>query len=180
MSSKKQPSTPISDQDIREHLNRALLRFVANVQPAFYTDHETKFLSYLSDFLGLLRLGKYKDEIDRILKACVTGLPVEGRYFTATLTREKDESIPQPIVTLKPGAEWSDVRAEVAAILYISLVSLIPGQVEEIYQWLIKRENIGKTWSSQDLSAIFWSLALCSETALKLSVLVSRVSPNCA
>ncbi len=43
--SSKRTSTPISDQDIRERLNRALLRFAANVQPAFYTDHETKFLS---------------------------------------------------------------------------------------------------------------------------------------
>ena len=90
MSSKRERALkPISDQDIREHLNRALLRFTANVQPAFYTDHETKFLSYRSDFLGFLRLGKHKDEIGRILKVCVTGPPVQGRYFTATLTREK-------------------------------------------------------------------------------------------
>jgi hypothetical protein len=135
MSSKKErASTPISDQDIREHLERALLRFTATVQPAFYTDHETKFLWYRSDFLGFLRLGKYKDEISRILKICVAEPPFEGRYFTATLTREKDESIPKPIVTLKPGAEWSDVRAEAAAILDISAVSLIPRQEEEIYQ----------------------------------------------
>jgi hypothetical protein len=70
MSSKKEQRSPnpISDQEIRERLNRALLRFVANVQPAFYTDHETKFLSYRSDFLGFLRLGRYKDEVGRISK----------------------------------------------------------------------------------------------------------------
>jgi hypothetical protein len=104
MSSKKQrPSTPNSDQEIRERLNRALLRFVANIQPAFYIDHETKFLSYRSDFLGFLRLGKYKDEIGRILKVCGTEPPVEGQYFTATLRAEADESTPKPIVSLKPG-----------------------------------------------------------------------------
>lgn len=103
MSSERQhPSMPISDQDIRDRLKRALLRFVANVQPPFYTDHEEKFLSYQSDFLGFLRLGKYKDEIGRILKVCVTAPPVERRCFTATVRREKDESIPKPIVSLKP------------------------------------------------------------------------------
>jgi hypothetical protein len=118
MSSKKQrPSTTISDRDIRGRLNRALLRFTANVQPPFHIDHEKKFLSYQSDFLGFLRLGKYKDEIGRILKVCVTGPPLEGQYFTARLTRDKDESIPKPIVSLKPGAEWTDVRAEAAARL---------------------------------------------------------------
>jgi hypothetical protein len=146
-----------------------LLRFTANVQPAFYTDHETKFLSYRSDFLGFLRLGKHKDEIGRILKVCVTGPPLEGRYFTAALTREKDESIPKPIVSLKPGAEWSDVRAEAAAVLNISPISLITPQAEEIYQWLIKKANIGKTWTSQELSKrfkpesskdLFWKLRL--------------------
>jgi hypothetical protein len=45
---------------------------------------------------------------------------------------------------------------EADAVLNISPVSLIPRQVEEIYQWLIKRENIEKTWSSQGLPAIFW------------------------
>jgi hypothetical protein len=170
MSSKKeQIPTPISDQDIREHLRRALMRFTANVQPAFYTDHETKFLSYRSDFLGFLRLGKYKDEIDRILKVCVSGPPVEGRYFTATLTREKDESIPKPIVSLKPGAESSDVSGEAAAMLDISPASLLMPQAEEIYQWLIKKANIGKTWSSHDLAKrfkpnppedLFWRLRL--------------------
>ena len=120
----ERPSTPISDQDIRGHLNRALLRFAANVQPPFYADHETKFLSYRSDFLGFLRLGKYNDEISRILKVCLTEPPVQGRYFTATLTRGKDESIPKPIVSLKPGAEWSDVRAEAAAVLGVSPASV--------------------------------------------------------
>jgi hypothetical protein len=156
MSSKRERALkPISDQDIREHLNRALLRLTANVQRAFYTDHETKFLSYRSDFLGFLRLGKYKDEIGRILKVCVAEPPVEGRYFTARLTREKDEYVPKPIVSLRPSAEWSDVRAEAAAMLDISPASLLTPQAEEIYQWLIKKANIGKTWSSQDLSNRF-------------------------
>jgi hypothetical protein len=157
MSSKKDriTTTPVSDQDIRERLNRALLRFVAKVQPAFYTDHELKFLSYRSDFLGFLRLGKYKDEIGRILKVCFAEPPVEGRYFSATLTGEKDQSIPKPIVSLKPGAEWSDVRSEAAAMLDIPPASLLTPQAEEIYQWLIKKANIGKTWSSRDLSKRF-------------------------
>jgi hypothetical protein len=92
----------------------------------------------------------------RIVKVCVTGPPVERRYFTATLAREKHESIPKQIVSLKPGAEWSDVRAEAAAMLDISPASLLTHQAEEIYQWLIKREDIVKTWSSQDVPAIFW------------------------
>jgi hypothetical protein len=104
MGKKEQPSpTPISHQKLRDRLKRALLRFTASVQPAFYTDEATKNLSYRSDFLGFLRLGKYKDEIGRILKVCVGGPPVDGRYFTATLTEEKDQSFPNAIVTLKPG-----------------------------------------------------------------------------
>ena len=120
------------------------MRFAANVQPAFYTEHETKFLSYRSDFLGFIRLGKYKDEIDRILKVCASVPALEGRYFSATLTLEKDQPITKPIVSLKPGAEWTDVRAEAAAMLGISPASLLTPQAEEIYQWLIKKANIAK------------------------------------
>lgn len=155
MSSRRErPSKPISDQDIRELRERALLRFVANVQPPFYTDHETKFLSYQSDFLGFLRLGKYKEEINRILKVCANEQSVDGQYFTATLIRVEDES-PKPIVTLKPGAEWSDVRVEAAAMLNIPPASLITPQAEEAYQWLIKKGNIGKTWTSEELAKRF-------------------------
>lgn len=153
------------------------MRFVANVQPAFYTDHETKFLSYRSDFLGFLRLGKYKDEIGRNLKVCGTGPPVEGRYFSGTLTREKDQSIPKPIVSLKPGAEWTDVRGEAAAMLGVSPASLLTPQAEEIYQWLIKKANVGKTWNSQDLSKrfkpdppkdLFWKLRLLRDHRIRV------------
>ena len=158
MSTKNEQPSPrsISDQEIRDRLKQALLRFTANAQPAFFSDTATKHLSYRSDFLGFLRLGKYKDEISRILKICTTEPPVEGRYFAASFVRGKDDAVPNAIATLKPGAEWSDVRAEAAAVLDISPTSLITPQAEEIYQWLIKRENIVKRWSSQDLPAIFW------------------------
>src|SRR5258708_4411268 len=109
-------------------------------------------------------------------KGVSTEPPVEGRYFTATLTREEDE-FPKPIVTLKPGAEWSDVRAEAAAILDIPSISLITPQAEEIYQWLIKTANIGKTWTSQDLSkrfkpdpskGLFWRPRLLRDHRIKI------------
>jgi hypothetical protein len=87
-------------------------------------------------------LGSIRTTFRRILKVCLTGPPVEGRYFTATLTPGKDECIPKPIVSLKPDAEWSDVRAEAASRLDISPASQLTPQAEEIYQWLIKKANI--------------------------------------
>jgi hypothetical protein len=75
---KVKPSPPlISDQDVREHLKRALLRFAANVQPAFCIDQETKFLSYRSDFPGFLGSGK-KGGDHRTLKLCAAEPPIEG------------------------------------------------------------------------------------------------------
>lgn len=83
---KVKPSPPlISDQDVREHLKRALLRFAANVQPAFYIDQETKFLSYRSDFPGFLGSGK-KGGDHRTLKLCAAEPPIEDRHFTVGLT----------------------------------------------------------------------------------------------
>ena len=61
------------------------------------------------------------------------------------------------------------MRAEAAAVLDISPASLLTPQAEEIYQWLIMKANIGKTWSSQELSKrfkpepskdLFWRLRL--------------------
>jgi len=101
MSSKKQrPSTPISDQDIREHLKRALLRFAANVQPAFYIDQETKFLSYRSDFPGFLGSGK-KGGDHRTLKLCAAEPPIEDRRFTVGLTPANGDTIPNVTAGLK-------------------------------------------------------------------------------
>jgi hypothetical protein len=62
-------------------------------------------------------------------------------------------------------------------MLDISLTSLITPQAEEIYQWLVKKENIGKTWSSQDLSKrfkpdpstdLFWKLRLLRDHRIRI------------
>jgi hypothetical protein len=61
------------------------------------------------------------------------------------------------------------VRAEAAAMLGVSPAPLLTPQAEEIYQWLIKKANIGRTRSSQELSKrfkpepskdLFWRLRL--------------------
>jgi len=97
------------------------------------------------------------------------GHPSKGDISLPRSHEKKDESIPKRIVSLKPGAEWSDVRAEAAAMLDISPASLLTPQAEGIYQWLTKKPNIGKSWSSQDLSKrfkpdpskeLFWRLRL--------------------
>ena len=87
----KPTPTPLSESEIAERLKNALLRFVSYAQPAFHAQSTHDFRSYRSEFLGFLRLGKYKDDAERIIKICQKQEPIAEATTKKTRTEAFQE-----------------------------------------------------------------------------------------
>ena len=156
----KQPSSSaarkrMSDGEVLEKYRAALLRFVTQCDPPFFKNRVSEFLYSQSNFRGFLKLGPHRREAEEIWTICQRNPVVEGRTFSAAIIGRKDRDSSDLVVSLKGDAEWDDVRLEAASMLGIEPRPPVSKEVEEAYRWLTKEENIGKTWTDNELKRRF-------------------------
>ena len=152
----KSPSNPaprkkLSDEGVLEKYRVALLKFVTQCDPPFFKNRVSEFFYTQSNFRGFLKLGPHGREGEEIWKICQTIPVVEGKTFRAAVIGREDRDCSDLVVTLTGDAEWDDARSEAAAMLGIEPMPPVSKEVEEAYHWLTKEENIGKTWTDDEL-----------------------------
>lgn len=76
---------------------------------------------------------------------------VECKTFRAELIPRKSGDASDLEVSIKADAEWSDAREEASALLGSNAVSPISEKMEEAYQWLTKKEHLGRKWNDVEL-----------------------------
>ena len=149
------PRKKLSDEGILEKYLNAVLRFVAQCDTEFAKDKASHLFYTQSNFRGFLRLGPHKREASEIWKICLSAPVVEGKTFRAELIPRKSGDASELEVSIKAEAEWSDAREEAASLLGSKAVSTISEQLEEAYQWLTKKEHLGKSWKTNELRERF-------------------------
>lgn len=156
----KSPSNPVprkklNDEGVLEKYRAALLKFVTQCDPPVFKNRASEFFYSQSNFRGFLKLGPHGREGEEIWKICQTSPVVEGKTFRAAVIGREDRDCSDLVVTLKGDAEWDAARSEAASMLRIDPMPPVSKEVEEAYHWLTKEENIGKTWTDDELKERF-------------------------